>query len=78
MDDPDPFEAVMWREGSHRCELWQTDVGHELRLYVSDVLTYREPPCVSAAADCMSRPQQLAGPDGGPVAITVIHQQIEG
>jgi len=23
-------------------------------------------------------PQQFAGPDGGPVAITVIHQQIEG
>jgi hypothetical protein len=23
-------------------------------------------------------PQRFAGPDGGPVAITVIHQQIEG
>ena len=34
---------VMWREGPRRCELWNTKVGTELRVYVSDVLTYREP-----------------------------------
>ena len=43
MAHDDPFEAVMWREGDHRCELWVTDIGHELRVYVSDVLTHREP-----------------------------------
>ena len=43
MKDGDPFEAVMWREGNHHCELWVTSVGHELRVYVSDVLTHREP-----------------------------------
>lgn len=36
-------EVVMWREGEHRCELWNTDNVMELRVYVSDVLTYREP-----------------------------------
>ena len=43
MDDYDYDATVMWREGTHRCELWKTDVGTELRVYVSDVLTYREP-----------------------------------
>jgi hypothetical protein len=43
MEDHDPFEAVMWREGNHRCELWKTGGGYELRVYVSDELTYREP-----------------------------------
>lgn len=43
MEDQDNEAAIMWREGSHRCELWPTDVGSELRVYVSDVLTYREP-----------------------------------
>ena len=43
MEDQDLFEAVLWREGNHRCELWKTDVGYELRVYVSDELTYREP-----------------------------------
>jgi hypothetical protein len=33
----------MWREGDLRCELWSTKNGTELRVYVSDVLTYREP-----------------------------------
>ena len=33
----------MWREGDHRCELWNTASGMELHVYVSDVLTYREP-----------------------------------
>ena len=35
-------EAILWRESNHRCELWATDVGSELRVYVSDVLTHRE------------------------------------
>ena len=35
--------AVMWHEGERRCELWQIDGRRELRVYVSDVLTYREP-----------------------------------
>jgi hypothetical protein len=34
--------AVLWREGNHRCELWMIDGVAELRVYVSDVLTYRE------------------------------------
>ena len=43
MEKHDNAAAVLWREGSHRCELWPSDVGSELRVYVSDVLTYREP-----------------------------------
>jgi hypothetical protein len=35
--------TVMWREGDHRCELWNIASGMELHVYVSDVLTYREP-----------------------------------
>jgi hypothetical protein len=42
MEEQEPFEAIMWREGTHRCELWKTDVGNELRVYVSDVLTHRD------------------------------------
>jgi len=34
MDDYDYDATVMWREGTHRCELWKTDVGTELRVYV--------------------------------------------
>ena len=34
---------VLWREGAQRCELWHSEDGTELRVYVSDVLTYREP-----------------------------------
>jgi hypothetical protein len=36
-------QTVLWREGDHRCELWNADGGTELRVYVSDVLTYQEP-----------------------------------
>ena len=43
MDDYDYDATVMWREGTHRCELWKTDGGTELRVYISDVMTYREP-----------------------------------
>ncbi len=43
MEDEEPLEAVMWREGNHRCELWAIDAHHELRVYVSDALTHREP-----------------------------------
>ena len=43
MQDQDANQTVMWREGTHRCELRNTDGGTELRVYVSDVLTYREP-----------------------------------
>lgn len=43
MEKHDNEAAVLWREGSHRCELWPSDVGNELRVYVSDILTYREP-----------------------------------
>jgi hypothetical protein len=41
--DHDANQTVLWREGTHRCELWNADSGMELRVYVSDVLTYREP-----------------------------------
>jgi hypothetical protein len=34
--------AVLWTEGTHRCELWITDDRAELRVYVSDVLRHRE------------------------------------
>jgi hypothetical protein len=34
--------TVMWRESDYRCELWSAEKGIELRVYVSDVLTYRE------------------------------------
>jgi hypothetical protein len=40
MEDQDPRQTVMGREGARRCELWNT--GMELRVYVSEVLTYRE------------------------------------
>lgn len=40
--DPADFQALLWREGLHRCELWMTAAGQELRLYASEVLTYRE------------------------------------
>ena len=43
MKHQESCEAIMWREGDHRCELWATDGGHELRVYISDVLTHREP-----------------------------------
>ena len=43
MVDQDALEAVLWREGTNRCELWKTDDGSELRVYTSDVLTSREP-----------------------------------
>jgi hypothetical protein len=36
-------QTVLWREGTHHCELWNTDGGSELGVYVSDVLTYQEP-----------------------------------
>ena len=42
-DNEDCEPAIMWREASHRCELWRTDAGTELRVYVSDVLAHREP-----------------------------------
>jgi hypothetical protein len=43
MQDHHGVGAIMWREADHRCELWNTDGEYELRVYVSDVLTYREP-----------------------------------
>src|SRR4029450_9565625 len=43
MQDQDANQTVMWREGTHRCELWHTDGGPELRGFVSDVLTCGEP-----------------------------------
>ena len=43
MEEHDFVEAIMWREGRHRCELWTTDNGYELRVYVSDMLTHSEP-----------------------------------
>jgi hypothetical protein len=43
MENHDVNQTVMWREGAYRCELSETDGGSELRVYVSDVLTYREP-----------------------------------
>ena len=43
MENQDVDHTVMWREGDHRCELWNTNDGMELHVYVSDVLTYREP-----------------------------------
>jgi hypothetical protein len=33
----------MWREGRYHCELWIIEGVGELRVYVSDVLTHREP-----------------------------------
>ena len=39
----DANQTVLWREGTHRCELRNAESGMELRVYVSDVLTYREP-----------------------------------
>ena len=41
MEDEHP-EAILWHEADYRCELWSTDLGYELRVYVSDVLTHRE------------------------------------
>jgi hypothetical protein len=43
MENADFDSAIMWREGEYRCELWKTGNGTELRVYTSDVLTYREP-----------------------------------
>jgi hypothetical protein len=43
MENHDRVEGIMWREETHRCELWETGAGHELRVYVSDVLTHTEP-----------------------------------
>ena len=43
MEDQDLNQTVLWRAGAHRCELWNTGNGMELRVYVSDVLTYCEP-----------------------------------
>ena len=43
MDGCEKLEAVLWCEGTLRCELWSTDSGKEVRLYDADVLTYREP-----------------------------------
>ena len=43
MEYQDADHTVMWREGDHRCELWNIASGLELHVYVSDVLTYREP-----------------------------------
>jgi hypothetical protein len=42
MEYHDPIQ-VMWREGALRCELWDIGCDGELRVYVSDVLRYREP-----------------------------------
>jgi hypothetical protein len=39
----DDGAAIIWREGTHRCELWRIGGVGELRVYVSDVMTYREP-----------------------------------
>jgi len=36
------LEAIMWHEANHRCELWSTNTGYELRVFVPDVLTHRE------------------------------------
>jgi hypothetical protein len=38
----DDGAAIMWREGTHRCELWRIGGVGELRVYVSDLLTCRE------------------------------------
>jgi hypothetical protein len=35
-------EAIFWNEADYRCELWSTDIGYELRVYRSNVLTHRE------------------------------------
>ena len=43
MDECGKLEAVLWREGTLRCELWSTDSGKEVRVYDTDVLTFREP-----------------------------------
>ena len=43
MDECGNLEAVLWCEGTLRCELWNTDSGKEVRVYDADVLTYREP-----------------------------------
>ena len=42
MEYHDPIQ-VMWREGTFRCEHREAGSLGELRLYVSDILRYREP-----------------------------------
>ena len=43
MEDQQAQQTVLWRERDRRCELRNADGGSELHVYVSDVLTYREP-----------------------------------
>jgi hypothetical protein len=35
-------QLVFWREGERRCELWMSAGSPELRIYVGDMLLYKE------------------------------------
>jgi hypothetical protein len=42
MSHLDGCEAIVWREGTHRCELWTVDGQGELRVFNGDRLTHFE------------------------------------
>ena len=44
-------ECVIWREGSHRCELWTVGESARLRLFDADNLVHEEPFAAGAGWD---------------------------
>ena len=43
MDGPSSWrELVFWRDGQRRCELWMLSGAPELRIYLGEVLSYKE------------------------------------
>ena len=51
MEDEEALDAIMWREGNHRCELWAIEAHHELRVYVSDSLASTDNLALSSGAN---------------------------
>lgn len=51
-------ELVMWRDGSRRCELWMLSGVPELRLFIGNMLVYKERAPIESLYE---RSEQLRG-----------------
>jgi hypothetical protein len=61
---PDGCEAILWREGPHRCELWIIGGRGELRIFNSDQLTRVEALTSSGYARAQELRQQVVEEQG--------------
>ena len=57
MAHPDGCEAILWREGSRRCELWTVDGIGILKVFDGEALIYQE--LRTRVVSCYQRAQEL-------------------